>query len=471
MSELMEDFVQSVDQTLLHSGLSDAYLKRISIFNIYTSSVPFGLLATEILADILLAVPTSFDASPREFKRVIYLLSTSTDLDRIPEQLRRCGAAPLVIYLAMLPSTSVHLPREYTAVEEEDTTETSIAESDIIRTRYLERWTTTLELLGPKLSQCRHFHIHTTCDVRTQIIFEVLSHADGSAISCLYFDVTPASLEDQRNSPLPLPFNGNTPALDGMILRDVFVCGLAPLAKSVTCLALWTDSSYWQPTVRELFDLLRAMPALVDLSMSNIALHDVGDVSIEDRALELPMLTDLFFCGYDHTSFDAFGSIRMPTLNSLHLVISPEEVDEFVKHWRQTTSHVGALALEFTATPSVGSFVAALAAFPKLQLLDCRNSLAIGLHLNAMVLHWTDLCPVLRCIWLDEELHDRVVAGILKHATASHFGADLRMVTLRGHDLDGSLTIPYESKLEDGNFKSTPAGVLKFSPYHFNFII
>ncbi|KAJ7781438.1 hypothetical protein B0H16DRAFT_1447882 [Mycena metata] len=482
----------SIYESLRYSGLTDAYFKRISVFNIKTSSIPFNFLATEILAEILLLVPTPFHERPRDYKRTVYHLATvsrafrtstcdprfwsyvyvdeSSDLVQIPKQLARCGAAPLSIYLGMLPSVCADLPWKYTAIEEGNATYAPIAESDIIRSRYVERWTAALELLSSKLLQCRHFYVHTTCETRTRIIFEVLSNLDGSAISCLYLDIQPASLDDQRISPLPVLFDGKMPGLQGIILREAFVCGLMPVATSVTRLALWADTSHWKPTVQELFDLLRAMPSLINLSISNIPFDDIPAGYANNHAIELSAVTELFFCGYDDTSFAAFGCIRMPVLRTLNLVIAPEEVDQFLHSWRASTLNISALALEFTSTPSVGTFATLLSAFPKLELLDCRRCLYIGLHINAMVLYWSDLCPVLRDLWLDEDLHDRVLTGILEHASSGGFGPDLRLVTLRGHDLEGSVTIPYESKLKNGNLESKPAGILRSSLYTFNYL-
>ncbi|KAJ7732516.1 hypothetical protein B0H16DRAFT_1468495 [Mycena metata] len=437
-SQRNEDFMRALAESLRYSGLSEAYFKRIAEFK--ASSIPFSFLATEILVEILLLVPWPFHKRPRDYRRTTYLLST------VSRHVRT--------FLL-----------QYTTIGPGDTTDAVVADSDIIRSCYVERWTTTLHLLSPKLMQCRHFHLHTTRDTRTHIIFEILSKLDGSAISCLYLDVVPASMDDQRSSPLPVLFNGVMPALARIIVREAFVRGLVPITNSVTRLALWADTSHWEPTVRELFDLLRAMPSLVDLSISNIPFYDDPAGYADDHPLDLPALTNLWFCAYDHTSYAAIGFIRMPALRSLNLVVEPEEVQHLQNSWRRLTSDIRRLALDFTATPGVGTFAGLLGCFPKLELLDCRQCLYVGLHINAMVMHWSNLCPVLRDLWLAEELHDRVLKGILEHATHGHFGADLCLVTLRGHDLEGSVTIPYRSKLEGDRLKSKPAGILQFNSY------
>ncbi|KAJ7132003.1 hypothetical protein C8R46DRAFT_1235778 [Mycena filopes] len=480
------DFRDAIDNIALQldasTNLSEAYLHRIKMFDISRSTVPFVDLVSDVLSEILLGVPDSFPAHPRHYNRYIHLLSTvsrifrsivlgdarfwsyvyiddGTNLDTLALHFKRAAKTPLTVYLAIRPGRyppPFGLPDPTLDPGEQLRQETA-------RSLFIQDMKKTIAVVVPHLGHCRDLHLMATGEVHTHILFDLLSQVDGQHITALYLEINPASLEAQRDSPLPALFGGNTAGLETLRLQDAFVVGLQVSAASLTRLAIWTESSFWLPTTKELYELLRSAVAVMSLSLANVPVEDTEDPFDADNPPIMACLTDLYFSRYDSTSEIALAGLKLPKLTTLHIVPNANEVSQFVDLCGHLFEDVTCLIIDFTETPTVTQFAAVLKAFPSLLELDCRNTLFIGLHINALIMHFSGLCPVLQRIWLDEELDDQILRGLMLRANKSHFGQDLRFVTLKGYDLAGLVTIPYESHLEHGMVKSVPSA---FPQYH-----
>ncbi|KAJ7016637.1 hypothetical protein C8F04DRAFT_1278216 [Mycena alexandri] len=232
------------------------------------------------------------------------------------------------------------------------------------------------------------------------------------------------------------------------------------MASTLTHLVLQMESEHQVLTGPDLHTLLQDTSALTSLSMDGVRI-DHSDPHL-GQPLQLNFLTEFHLVACDDISLIPITELDMPSLRTLRVTAYPRVALSLITMGANICSTVTSLVAGFRVfPPSVADLATFLKAFSRLENLDLRPMVEVGLVLNAVFTHCSDLSPALRCIWLPEKLDDTMIAGIIAKANATHFGADLHLVTLKGHKLDGR--IPYESSIREGGLISRALGYDTFN--------
>ncbi|KAJ6585947.1 hypothetical protein B0H19DRAFT_1250693 [Mycena capillaripes] len=437
----------------------------------------------EIIAEILLLVPRSFEwypelyyASRREFaflsRRFLQIVTSDsrfwsyiflderTRASTLAKIVELANDAPAILSIRTLPSYSLLLPIPFRSESISTTGPYPVHDA---------HWDAMFAILSLIVPNFRHFLLKTSTCTDTDHILRRVNTLHSKSISSINLDIEVRDLSIQRLSDRahPQPFGGTMPTLRSLVMEDMFLIWSTPIFSNLTFLHIGTPGARGCiPTVDDLFTLLRAANRLVALGFINVVVQDFHQFTGYPPVMNY--MTELAFTCCCTSSNCFLSTLGLPALRTLDMAINEGEVEELITDFtRHCTRLLGCItSIQIDVDLSMTSFLSLLAVLPNVERVDARPmKTLLHLHLHAVLLYWTDLCPKLDLICIDECIENRILDGMLTKSSETRPDVNLRIVSLVGIDTNGYVSIPYVSWMEDGIIRSKPSAFDLMDPY------
>ncbi|KAJ7759749.1 hypothetical protein DFH07DRAFT_772080 [Mycena maculata] len=464
------DIISSYAPTFGHTShlqgrsslLSDAYVNRLATFQIFHSSKTFECFPLEILGEIIRFIPNPFVDTPSTIRAELHIIcsvcrlwrelclsdprmwsnvyiDSRSDSGTVGKWLCRSRTMPLSITLHMHSWSS-------TAA---DTTYPSILRP---RLRF-QIWIPLMHILAQHMARCIRLELSADDEPATgDLIHYINRYLGGNSIVELYLMIHPLPLFCQRLAAeyVHLLFKGNMPSLRLLSLDGIFVLWgqHSNVLSNLTHIRLEYLEGIFVPTSQELFDFLRSAIHLTHLHMQCIQCSDMDNIALMPPTLS--QLTHLHFSATHYSSVTLLDALDIPALKTV--IIELEDNDIINQFFVRSPAVVRMLRSVSTAILSLNcqhmpTCVDAFSTLPNVIRIDCRGSpplMTAAFH--AILVHSPMMLKKVELyLWCADNFPDFLLASAVRFASST----TLHMITVRGHDFEGKVTVPYQTYAEE----------------------